>query len=90
MSNDSISAGTITMINASLAKFLPNGRVVPDLATWKESRNHRVYTFALRPNLRFNNGDPVMAQDAAFSLTRDLAKATNSPSALSYMGHTWE
>ncbi len=87
MSNDTISAGTIAMINASLIKFLPDGTIVPDLATWTESRNHRVYTFTLRPNLRFTNGDPVTAQDAVFSLTRDLAKATNSPSALSYMGH---
>jgi len=87
MSNDTISAGVIAMVNASLTKFLPDGTVVPDLSTWTVSHNHRVYTFTLRPNLRFTNGDPVTAGDVGFSLTRDLAKSTNSPSALSYMAH---
>ena len=74
------------MTNANLVHLLPNGRVAPDLATWTVSTNRRVYTFTLRRQARFNNGHPVTAQDAVFSLKRALAPSTNSPTGLAYLG----
>jgi len=85
--NDATSLPIVGMVQAGLVKQLPNGKVVPDLATWTVSKDHRVYTFTLRPNLRFSNGDRITAQDAAFSITRSLAKDTGSPTGLTYLGH---
>src|SRR5579884_4069316 len=63
-------------------------KIIPDLAThWKVSKNHKTYWFYIRPNARFSNGDPVTAQDEVWSLTRILAKSTNSPIAMLYFGH---
>jgi peptide/nickel transport system substrate-binding protein len=45
-------------------------KLVPGLATsWKITNGGKTYTFQLR-NARFSNGDPVTAQDVAFSLER--------------------
>jgi oligopeptide transport system substrate-binding protein len=85
--SDANSIYTMYMVDANLVKVLPSGNVAPDLATWKVSPNHRVYTFTIRPNARFNNGDPVTAADVKFSLTRSLAKSSHAPLSLSYLGH---
>jgi ABC-type transport system substrate-binding protein len=84
---DTISAGILSMTDAGLVTFRPSGKVVPDLATWKVSKNHKVYTFTIRPNARFANGDPVTAEDAAYSISRALAKTTNSPTSLQNFSH---
>ena len=49
----------------------PNGgtRIEPSLAQrWKVSPDGKTYTFHLRPNLKFSNGQPVTAEDVAWSL----------------------
>ncbi|GAC1514737.1 MAG: ABC transporter substrate-binding protein [Chloroflexota bacterium] len=73
------------LVNASLVRLLPNGKVVPALATWTVNRNHLVYTFTMRRTARFSNGHAVTAQDAAFSLKRELSPSLG-PDALSFLG----
>lgn len=82
MVTDTISNGILNMTDANLVKYLPNGSVEPYLATWTTSKNRKVYTFTIRKGARFANGHPVTAYDAAWSLTRSLSKATNSPTSL--------
>jgi ABC-type oligopeptide transport system substrate-binding subunit len=83
---DSISYYDIQLVNANLVKpSYPSLAVVPDLATWKVSANHKVYTFTIRSNARFSNGDPVTAADAAWSLTRALLPSSKSPVAALYL-----
>ncbi len=68
---DSVSISDIEMVNANLVKLdYPSLKVIPDLASsWTTSANHLVWTFHLRPNAKFSNGDPVTAEDAAWSIT---------------------
>jgi len=50
----------------------------PDLAErWTTSADGRTWTFFLRKNARFSNGDPVKAGDAVWSLRR--ARDTKGP-----------
>ena len=50
----------------------------PDLAEkWSTSADGRTWTFNLRKNAKFSNGDPVKASDAVFSLKR--ARDTKGP-----------
>ena len=70
---------TLALVQANLVRLLPSGKPAADLATWKVSKNHLVYTFTIRRNARFSNGHEVTAQDAAFSLERALASSTKSP-----------
>jgi oligopeptide transport system substrate-binding protein len=83
---DSISYYSIQLYQANLVKFTyPSLNIVPDLATWTVSPNHKVYTFTIKPTARFNNGDKVTAGDALWSLDRAAKPATKSPVASLYL-----
>jgi peptide/nickel transport system substrate-binding protein len=59
------------LIYSGLVRSDPNGgsRLEPSLAQrWKVSPDGKTYTFTLRPNLKFSNGQPVTAEDVAWSL----------------------
>ena len=54
-----------------LVKFGPYLQIEPALAkTWTIADNGTHYRFTLRENARFHNGQPVTADDAAFSIQR--------------------
>src|SRR5690554_8022198 len=45
----------------------PNGDLIPGVAeSWDVSDDGKVYTFRLRANARWSNGDPVTAGDFVF------------------------
>ena len=57
-----------------LTRFTPDARVAPGLATrWEVSPDGRVYTFHLRPGVRFHDGTPLLAQHVVASWVRALA-----------------
>jgi oligopeptide transport system substrate-binding protein len=55
----------------------PNGDLIPGAAeSWDVSDDGRIYTFHLRRNGRWSNGDPVTAHDFVFGLRRGADPAT--------------
>ncbi|MBF0319511.1 MAG: ABC transporter substrate-binding protein [Nitrospirae bacterium] len=65
-----------------LVRLDTNLNVTADIAeSWQISQDARTYTFKLRHNVSFHNGKPLMAADAAYSLTRILSPETHSPNA---------
>ncbi|WP_426517564.1 ABC transporter substrate-binding protein [Diaminobutyricibacter sp. McL0618] len=61
------------LIYQGLVQYDPNGssKIVPALAqSWTVSPDGLTYTFKLRANAKFSNGDPVTAEDVKFSLDR--------------------
>lgn len=50
----------------------PDGKVVPQLATSWRKVGPAVYDFTLRPGVKFQNGDPVTADDVVFTFQRVL------------------
>lgn len=75
---DTSSSDVLEMMYAGLLRINPNGKAVPDLAShYSISKNHKVYTFYLRPGLKFSNGDPITATDVKFTLYHGAAKDTN-------------
>jgi oligopeptide transport system substrate-binding protein len=55
-------------------------RPVPAVAeSWDVSSDGLVYTFHLRPNARWSNGDPVTAHDFAFAFQRILLPKLGAP-----------
>lgn len=62
-----------------LVSEAPNGDLVPGAAeSWTVSADGRVYTFKLRSNGRWSNGDPVTAEDFVFGMRRAVDPATHS------------
>jgi peptide/nickel transport system substrate-binding protein len=61
-------------IYSGLVRSDPTGRtndIVPSLAErWSVSPDGKTYTFYLRPGLRFSNGQPLTAEDVAWTLNR--------------------
>src|ERR1700693_2374223 len=58
-------------VHDALVKPMPAGVSTPSLAeSWTESKDHLAYTFTLRKNARFHNGEPVTAEDVKFSFER--------------------
>lgn len=63
----------LTQMYETLVTLGPNGSIRPGLATrWTISPDGLTYTFTLRTNARFSNGDPVNAQAVEFSFMRQL------------------
>jgi oligopeptide transport system substrate-binding protein len=58
------------------------GNPLPAVAfSWSISADGRVYTFELRPEARWSNGDPVTAGDFVYSVHRVLSAALAAPKA---------
>ncbi|SJZ48450.1 Periplasmic oligopeptide-binding protein [Vibrio cincinnatiensis] len=64
-----------------------DGNTIPGVAESWETTDNQTYTFHLRADARWSNGDPVTAQDFVYSWQRALDPATASPYAW-YMEYT--
>ncbi|QDY69655.1 peptide ABC transporter substrate-binding protein [Qingshengfaniella alkalisoli] len=62
-----------------LVVYDPAAQVIPGVAeSWEISEDGTVYTFALRDDAKWSNGDPVTANDFVFSLNRIMDPATGA------------
>jgi len=60
----------------------PEGRIIPGAAIrWNISRDGKTYTFYLRRDAHWSNGDPVTAEDFVYGLRRSANPATASNNA---------
>src|SRR5882762_4464284 len=58
-------------VHDALVTPMPAGVLTPSLAeSWQESKDHLSFTFNLRKNARFHNGELVTAEDVKFSFER--------------------
>lgn len=64
------STSTFVPVVADSIPTVPNGGISPDFMN---------YTFHIRPNLKFSNGDPVTAWDVKYSITRTMLMNSGSP-----------
>jgi oligopeptide transport system substrate-binding protein len=71
------------VISALLEGLVPEGSGVAE--RWEVSDDGLVYTFHLRKNAKWSNGDPVVATDFVFAYQRILSPSFGSPYA--YMLH---
>ncbi len=85
------SAQAISLAYTGLVKLdQKNLEIKPDIATgWDVSNGGMTYTFHLRSGIKFSNGDPVTAQDFAYTIDRTLDPCLQpqpSPVAPTYLG----
>lgn len=73
------SSNVLRDLYEGLVSEAPDGSLIPGAAErWAISEDGRTYTFFMRPNARWSNGDPVTAEDFAWSLQRAVDPATAS------------
>ena len=87
-----ISAGEI-MGNAydRLLRYDVNdpSKLVPDIAkSWSVSPDDKTYTFNLKPGLKFASGNPITAEDVAYSLQRAVTLDKSPAFILTQFGFT--
>jgi peptide/nickel transport system substrate-binding protein len=59
----------VALVFSGLVRNGPSGTIVPDLAErWSVDDSGAVWTFELRPDARWHDGEPVTAQDVAFTI----------------------
>jgi peptide/nickel transport system substrate-binding protein/oligopeptide transport system substrate-binding protein len=64
---------TAQMVFTSLVTLDKDLKVAPDAATrWEVAQSGVEYTFHLRPNMKFSDGQPLTAKDFAYSIDRAL------------------
>jgi peptide/nickel transport system substrate-binding protein len=64
----------------SLTMYDEKTNVVPCLAqSWEITNGGKTYTFKLRPNVKFHNGQPMTGEDVKYSIDRVLDPKTASP-----------
>ncbi len=87
LSGDANSAEYVVEIFSGLMAFDQNLKLNPDIAeSYKVSDDGKVYTFKLRDNAVFQNGDPITAADFKWSMERACDRATGSHTADTYLG----
>lgn len=65
-----------------LVEFGADGTIVPGAAeSWDLSDDGKTYTFHLRPDLKWSNGEPLVAQDFVNGIIRTIDPATASEKA---------
>jgi peptide/nickel transport system substrate-binding protein len=65
----------VTNVYDRIMRFEPEDvtKLVPGVAeSWSASPDGKTFTFKIRPGLKFHSGNPVRAEDAAFSLQRTV------------------
>lgn len=65
-----LSENVIRNMFDALYTVTPEGKTVPEIAEGVEQVADTVWEFKIRPGLTFHNGDPLTAEDVAFSYNR--------------------
>lgn len=82
LSSDGTTSTIIEAMFEGLVRTNANGKVEPGVAeSWTLSPDNKTYTFTLRSNARWSNGDPLVAADFVNAWKRVLTPATRSLSA---------
>lgn len=77
----------VGLANAQLVNVNTKGKLIPQLASgWKASSHGLTWTFDLRSDAKFSNGQPVTPADVVWTLDQILAPKSQSPAASSFAG----
>lgn len=73
MTNNGIDQMMGIAILSTIVEFDTDGTIIPNVATeWEIAEDGLTYTFKLRDDVKFSNGDDLTASDVVFSVNRAL------------------
>ena len=76
-----------SLVYAGLTKASPEGEYIPDLAeSYRISEDGTIYTFTLKDNLTFHNGEPITTADLAFTIRMAQDPLLKSPKRVNWDG----
>lgn len=87
LANSDADRDITSLVYSGLVRKGPTGELIPDLAdTWVISPDGKHYTFTLKENLRFHNGNPVTATDIMFTVEKIQDPTIKSPLRIAWDG----
>jgi len=87
VSSEMTSHEYIMQIFSGLVRLGDKLETAPDIArSWQTSQDGKTYTFALRQDIKFQDGRQVKAEDFKYSWERACAPETGSQTAATYLG----
>ena len=79
--DDKVSEVVYGSVFEKLVAFTAEDEVIPELAeSFEISDDHTVYTYKLRTDVKFHNGEPMTADDVVASMNRWIDNAENAQS----------
>ncbi len=79
LAGDGLSISSITNVFTGLVQLNRHLDVVPQLAaSFSQGSDGLIWTFILKPNLKFSDGTPLTSHDVVYSIDRALQPATKS------------
>ncbi|SEN29407.1 peptide ABC transporter substrate-binding protein [Paenibacillus sp. OV219] len=82
---DQVSFTVLSGLFEGLTRMDKDGNIVPGVAEkWDVSEDGKKFTFHLRSDAKWSNGDPVTAQDFEYSWKRTLDPKLNPPAPYAY------
>ncbi len=79
----------VSLVYAGLMKVESDGKLVPELAkSYAVSDDGRTYTFTLREDAVFHDGEPVTADDIEFTIRKATDPSVKSPKRANWEGVT--
>ena len=77
----------VALIYSGLMRKSPDGTLIPDLAEkFENSKNGLIYTFTLKDNIYFQDGEPVTADDVLFTIGKVKDSIIKSPYKVNWDG----
>lgn len=78
--NDTLTMSILSNVYEPLVRMTNDSEIVPALAEeWKISDDGLVYTFTIRTDATFHNGDPITAEDVKYSLEAAAESSYTGP-----------
>lgn len=89
--DNSATSDVSAVVFSGLTRINSNRKIEADLASsWDVSADKKTYTFRLRPNLKWHDGQKLDANDVAFTISRIQNPDTRSPLASNWNGVNYE
>ena len=86
-----VDADIVRLVFSGLTKFNNQLELAPDLAEkWEKSQDGKTYTFVLKDNLKWHDGEPLTADDVIFTFQSLNDRNFKSPLLASFRGVTAE
>lgn len=87
LASSSADLDLVSLIYSGLMRKNSDGSIVPDLAEkYEVSKDYLTYTFTLKDDIYFQNGNPVTADDVIFTINKVKDTTINSPHRIEWSG----
>jgi len=87
LSSNDVDRDLVNLIFAGLMKYDQKGKVVPDLAkNYEVKENGKEWTVVLKDNIFWQDGEPITAEDVAFTIHTIQNSDYKSPQRVNWLG----